>query len=68
VQTNTVGQTWRFVMTDNGVKFGSGKRITVADGSWTATRFATNQAGTDSIVVRSKNLTTGEVCRADGTI
>jgi hypothetical protein len=68
VQTPQAGQTWHFVMKDNGVKFGSGHRISDADGSWDATRFATNQPSTDAIVVKAKNLTTGEICKADGTI
>jgi hypothetical protein len=64
VQTPRAGQTWRFAMFDNGVKFGSGTKTTLADGSWSATRFAANQLGTDHIVVRAANQTTGETCRA----
>ena len=64
VQTPAAGQAWHFAMFDNGVKFGSGKKTTVADGSWSATRFAANQAGTDNILVKANNLVTAETCRA----
>ncbi len=64
VQTPVAGQAWHFAMFDNGVKFGSGTKTTAADGSWSATRFAANQAGTDNILVRAKNLVTSETCRA----
>jgi hypothetical protein len=64
VQTPTAGQAWHFAMFDNGVKFGSGTKTTAADGSWSATRFAANQAGTDNIVVKANNLVTGETCKA----
>ena len=67
VQTPTAGQAWHFGMFDNGVKFGSGTKTTLADGSWSATRFAANQAGPDNIVVKAKNMVTGETCRAKAT-
>ena len=67
VQTPKAGQAWHFGMFDNGVKFGSGTKTTMADGSWSATRFAANQAGADNIVVKAKNLVTGETCRAKAT-
>ena len=67
VQTNTAGQTWKFQMLDNGTKFGSGKKTTIADGSWSATRRATNQTGPDAITVNARNTVTGETCVASGT-
>ena len=67
VQTPAAGQAWHFVMRDNGVRFGSGNKTTLADGSWSATRYAANQAGPDNIVVRSQNTVTGEICRSTGT-
>jgi hypothetical protein len=62
VRTPQAGQVWRMNFFDNGVKFGSATRTTQSDGSASATRYATNQAGTDNITVRSKNQSTGEVC------
>jgi hypothetical protein len=67
VQTNAAGQLWKFTMKDNGVKFAGGKKTTVADGSWSATRFATNLTGPDHITVNAKNTVTGETCAASGT-
>lgn len=64
VQTGQAGQQWRSRFADNGTVFARVTKSTVADGSFTATRFATNQAGVDHIRVRSVNQSTGEVCRA----
>jgi hypothetical protein len=68
VQTPTAGQAWHFAMFDNGVKFGAGTKTTAADGSWSATRFAPNQAGTDNILVRANNTVTGETCKAKAAL
>jgi hypothetical protein len=68
VQTSTAGQRWHFSMKDNGMKFGSGLKFSAADGSWSATRFAADQAGTDNIVVRARNRFTGETCTAKAAI
>ena len=68
VQTPLAGQQWRSAFKDNGVVFGYALKTTVADGSFSATRFATNQAGPDSILVKSTNVATGEVCRATGIL
>jgi hypothetical protein len=62
VQTPKAGQTWHAVYRDNGSVFGRATKITQADGSFSATRYAANQAGTDHIRVRSTNAATGEVC------
>lgn len=67
VQTKTAGQQWRSRFADNGTVFGWATKTTQADGSFSATRYATNLVGPDLIRVRSVNLTTGEVCRASGT-
>ena len=68
VQTPAAGQTWHFVMKDNGVRFAAGNKATKADGSFSVTRFAANQAGTDNILARATNLATAEVCRATAAI
>ena len=68
VQTPVAGQTWHYVMKDNGVRFAAGNKTTQADGSFSVTKFAPNQTGTDHILARASNLTTGEVCRATAAI
>jgi hypothetical protein len=67
VQTRHAGQSWRSRFTDNGVVFARVTKTTLADGSFSATRYATNQAGPDLIKVRSVNLSTGEACNAKAT-
>ena len=67
LQTPKSGQRWNAVYRDNGTVFGRASKVTQADGSWSATRFASNSSGADHIVVRVKNATTGEICRATGT-
>src|SRR5947207_4179019 len=37
VQTPVAGQTWHFVMKDNGVPFTSGNKVTATDGSFSVT-------------------------------
>jgi hypothetical protein len=68
VQTSTAGQRWHFSMKDNGMKFGSGLKWSAADGSWSATGFAADQAGTDNVVVRANNRFTDETCTAKAAI
>jgi len=67
VQTPRAAQRWRSRFSDNGIVFARVTKTTVADGSFSATRFATNKAGSDLIRVRSVNLVSGEVCRASAT-
>src|SRR5207237_9635394 len=67
VQSNASGQTWKYTMKDNGTRFAKGTSTTAADGSFSVSRLATNQAGSDLITVKSTNLTTLEVCNAAGT-
>jgi hypothetical protein len=62
VQTPKAGQTWHSVFKDNGSVFGRATKTTLADRSFSATRYAANRAGTDHIRVRSVNRPTGEVC------
>lgn len=68
VQTSVAGHPWRSTFKDNMVVFGHALKTTAGDGSFSATRYAPNQVGTDAILVRAKNLTTGEVCRATGSL
>ena len=66
VLTPHAGQAWHFAMFDNDVKFGAGNKTTRADGSWSATRDATDQPNVDNIRVKSRNLVTGETCLPAG--
>lgn len=68
VQTPKAGQAWGFKMYDNGVVFGSGTKTTIADGSWSATRYAPNHVGIDHIKVTAKNQVTGETCTATAAL
>ena len=64
VDENVVGDTWRVRLTDNGTLFFKGRRTTKApSGSFEVTARTANQAGTDRIVGKALNLTTGETCR-----
>jgi len=68
VQTPRAGQTWHAVFRDNGSVFGRATKVTQPDGSFSATRFAPNKAGTDHIRVRAANATTGETCIATAAL
>jgi hypothetical protein len=64
VDTNVNGQTWNVSLRDNGMVFFKGTRVTQApSGSFTVHRRTANQAGTDQIIGRAANPSTGEVCR-----
>jgi hypothetical protein len=67
VQSPRAAQRWRSRFSDNGIVFARVTKTTIADGSFSATRFASNKVGSDLIRVRSVNLATGEVCRASAT-
>ncbi len=67
VQTRTAGQTWTSTFRDNGTVFAHATKVTAADGSFSATRYAANQVGPDTIRVKSVNATTGETCTATAT-
>jgi hypothetical protein len=67
VDTNRVGQTWSWRITDNGVGVASGTARTVApSGSFSVERLIANRAGTDRIALRATNAATGQVC--SGTV
>ena|SRR5690349_23682550 len=64
VDSNVNGQTWNVSLRDNGMVFFKGTRVTQApSGSFTVNRRTANQAGTDKIIGRATNQSTGEVCR-----
>ena len=69
VDENVVGDTWKVRMTDNGTKFLKGQRVTQApSGSFEVRKLTANQAGTDHIVAKATNASTGEVCRGAASI
>ena len=67
IQTHKAGQVWKSRFFDNGVLFGGAAKATAADGSTSSTRLARNRVGPDHITVRSRNMTTGELCVAQAT-
>ena len=65
VDQNRNNRLWTVRLYDDGIRVFTGLRRTVApSGSFTVTRWITNRAGTDTIVARAVNASTGEVCRA----
>ena len=65
VDQNRNNRLWTVRIYDDGIRVFTGLRRTVApSGSFTVTRWITNRAGTDTIVARAVNASTGEVCRA----
>jgi hypothetical protein len=69
VDQNVVGDTWKVVMRDNGVRFLSGRAVTQApSGSFEVRKLTTDLAGTDTIDALAKNLATGETCVAQASL
>lgn len=63
VDTNKVGQTWAVKLADNGTRFASVTRTTLApSGSFTVKRLIANKAGSDRITMVATNAGTGERC------
>jgi hypothetical protein len=63
VDQNVVGDVWKVKITDNGQKVFKGKRTTQPpSGSFEVETRPADQAGTDKIVAKAKNLSTGETC------
>ena len=65
VDQNRNNRLWTVRIYDDGIRVFAGTRRTVApSGSFSVERRITNRAGTDTIIARAVNATTGEVCRA----
>ena len=65
IDSNRVGQTWRWRFKHNGTVFSTGRSTTQApSGSFEVERKPANLAGTDHFVFRAVNPRSGEVCRA----
>ena len=69
VDQNVNGDTWKVQMADNGTVFFKGRRTTAApSGSFEVRKLTANQAGTDRVVAKAMNLTTGETCTGKASI
>jgi len=67
VDSNKVGQKWRWRMKHNGSLSDRGRATTTApSGSFDVERLMSDLKGADTFVFRAKNRKTGEVCR--GTV
>ncbi len=65
VDQNRNNRLWTVRLYDDGIRVYTGLHRTVApSGSFSVSRRITNRAGTDTIVARAVNASTGEVCRA----
>jgi len=63
VDSNHVGQTWRWQLVHNGVKSGIHTAVTKApSGSFEVRRVLANFAGTDTVTLRATNPSSGEQC------
>jgi hypothetical protein len=63
VDSNRGGQTWRVRIRDNGVLVVATRATTGgASGSFSVERRIANRAGTDSLVARAYNLSSGQTC------
>jgi hypothetical protein len=64
VDSNRVGQTWRWAIRHNGALSARGTKVTTApSGSFSVERRLVNLAGTDKVVFRARHLGSGQVCR-----
>lgn len=64
VDQNRNNRLWTVTISDNGSRVFTGTRRTVApSGSFSITRRVADRVGTDRIVARAVNASTGEVCR-----
>lgn len=64
VDSNVVGQVWKWRLLHDGDRVARGKRTTRApSGSFEVRRVLVDLAGTDRIVFRAVHPATGEICR-----
>jgi hypothetical protein len=64
VDSNRVGQTWRWKLWHNGSLTGQGmRRTTGGSGSFEVRRVIVDIAGTDWSTFKARNLRSGEICR-----
>ncbi|MCX6395106.1 MAG: hypothetical protein NTV23_01315 [Propionibacteriales bacterium] len=64
IDSNRVGQTWRWKLVQNGATIATGTRTTAGrSGSFTVARLVVNRAGTDRFVFSAVRPATGQTCR-----
>jgi len=69
IDSNRVGQTWTWRIVHNGSVSAKGSKVTQGpSGSFSVERHLVNLAGADRLVLRAKNLKSGETCRGAVTI
>jgi hypothetical protein len=69
VDSNVLGQTWNWTISDNGARVASGTATTAGpSASFTVRRVLVNRAGSDRIVATATNPKTGERCSATATV
>lgn len=69
VDQNRRGHTWRWTITDNGMRVASGTSTTAGpSGSFSVERRVADRAGSDTLRLRAVHAVTGQVCRAKVTI
>lgn len=68
VDSNVVGQSWKAKLKQNGVLVVKKVKVTKApSGSFTLRRVLPDATGSDVIVGKARNLSTGETCRGEAT-
>lgn len=69
VDTNVVGQVWKWKISDNGSLAAKGTSTTVApSGSFSVNRLIANQAGADKLTLKASNAASGETCTGKVTL
>lgn len=69
VDSNVVGQVWKWKISDNGTLAAKGKSTTRApSGSFSVTRLVPDQAGADKFTLKASNAATGETCKGKVTL
>jgi hypothetical protein len=68
VDSNVVGQRWKFTIAQNGTTIASGRAVTKApSGSFEVNRVTANQAGNDVFTATASLRATGETCSGSVT-
>lgn len=69
VDSNVVGQVWKWRINDNGMLAAKGTATTTApSGSFSINRHVPDQAGSDKFVLKASNAATGETCKGSVTL
>ena len=69
VDTNVVGQVWKWKISDNGKLAVKGTSTTKApSGSFSINRRVANQAGADKFTLKASNAASGETCKGSVTL